>query len=88
MPTYLPPAVEHRFTEDALNRRMPVERDVMLGLDSLRPDPITMAIRRGFAAIGRLLRRDQQPVPGVTVVQPAGRKLVRLPVREIRDRAA
>ena len=88
MPTYLPPAMEYRFAEDVFNRRVANERDVMLGQDALQPDPIALAVRRGMSAIGRVFRRDQQQVPGVALVPPVGNEPIRLPVRDIQDRAA
>jgi hypothetical protein len=47
-----------------------------------------MAIRRGVAAIVRLFQRDQETVPDVAIVQPAGDEPVRLPIRADRDLAA
>jgi len=88
MPTYVSPTTEYLFAKELSRQRVVNEREVMLGQDALRPDPVTMALRRGIAAVGRLIRREQEPAPAVTIVPPAGNAPVHLPDRAIRDRAA
>jgi hypothetical protein len=84
----VPPTIHHQLAEETFNQHVVDGRDVMPGRNSLRPGPITMAIRRGVAAIVRLFQRDQETVPDVAIVQPAGDEPVRLPIRADRDLAA
>jgi hypothetical protein len=70
MTVIVPPSTEYHFAVEASKRRVVDERAVMLGQDVLRPDPITMTLRRGVAAIGHLFRRDRETVPVATASNP------------------
>jgi hypothetical protein len=83
---------EYRLAEEVGNRRPIGEYVYALGQDSLRPDSVTMALRRGFASPGHLFRRDQEHEQESALVianaQPASAEPVRLRDRTVRDLAA
>lgn len=77
----VPPPTEYRFAEETFGRRVIGDLDESLGRDALRPDPIAMALRRGFGAIARLFRRDDEKLTQEALIDTLGTAMVWMPKR-------